>query len=108
MSDPSIRPYCSATIASHFASLAYTRLCHQAVKVHLTGSLNVAVCRLLPMYEYREGLLAAIAENQVLIVVAETGSGKTTQVRIAASAPAALAACWTTSWQAWHATCRGL
>lgn len=34
----------------------------------------------LPVFEYREELLAAIAEHQVLIVEAETGSGKTTQL----------------------------
>ncbi|KAL4080949.1 pre-mRNA splicing factor [Scleroderma citrinum] len=34
----------------------------------------------LPIYTYREDLLAAIKEHQVLIVVAETGSGKTTQL----------------------------
>ncbi|KIK27486.1 hypothetical protein PISMIDRAFT_187039 [Pisolithus microcarpus 441] len=34
----------------------------------------------LPIYTYREQLLAAIKEHQVLIVVAETGSGKTTQL----------------------------
>lgn len=34
----------------------------------------------LPVYEYREDLLAAIADHQVLIVEAETGSGKTTQL----------------------------
>ncbi|WWD09444.1 hypothetical protein V865_007568 [Kwoniella europaea PYCC6329] len=34
----------------------------------------------LPIYEYRDELLEAIAEHQVLIVVAETGSGKTTQL----------------------------
>ena len=34
----------------------------------------------LPMYPYREALLEAIAEHQVIIVVAETGSGKTTQI----------------------------
>jgi pre-mRNA-splicing factor ATP-dependent RNA helicase DHX16 len=34
----------------------------------------------LPIYEYREQLLEAIKEHQVLIVVAETGSGKTTQL----------------------------
>lgn len=35
---------------------------------------------LLPMYQYKEGLLKAIAEYQVLVIVGETGSGKTTQV----------------------------
>lgn len=34
----------------------------------------------LPMYEFRQGILDAIAQFQVLIVVAETGSGKTTQL----------------------------
>ncbi|CDO71497.1 hypothetical protein BN946_scf184909.g91 [Trametes cinnabarina] len=34
----------------------------------------------LPIYQYRDQLLDAIKEHQVLIVVAETGSGKTTQL----------------------------
>lgn len=34
----------------------------------------------LPMFKYREELLAAIDEYQILIVVGETGSGKTTQL----------------------------
>ncbi|KAG8884376.1 hypothetical protein FRB97_004385 [Tulasnella sp. 331] len=34
----------------------------------------------LPIYQYREQILEAIAKYQVLIVVAETGSGKTTQL----------------------------
>ncbi|CAE7148572.1 unnamed protein product, partial [Rhizoctonia solani] len=34
----------------------------------------------LPIYTYREQLLEAIETHQVLIVVAETGSGKTTQL----------------------------
>ena len=34
----------------------------------------------LPIYAFREDLLAAIAEYQVLIIVGETGSGKTTQI----------------------------
>ncbi|KZO92694.1 pre-mRNA splicing factor [Calocera viscosa TUFC12733] len=34
----------------------------------------------LPIFAYREQLLEAIKDNQVLIVVAETGSGKTTQL----------------------------
>ncbi|WWD17844.1 hypothetical protein CI109_102288 [Kwoniella shandongensis] len=34
----------------------------------------------LPIFEFRDELLAAIAEHQVLVVVAETGSGKTTQL----------------------------
>ena len=38
--------------------------------------------KLLPMFPYRETLLQAIAEHQVLIIVGETGSGKTTQVTL--------------------------
>ncbi|KAK6200330.1 P-loop containing nucleoside triphosphate hydrolase protein [Scheffersomyces amazonensis] len=34
----------------------------------------------LPVYKYREEFLDAISKNQVLIVVGETGSGKTTQL----------------------------
>ena len=34
----------------------------------------------LPIFDYRTQLLEAIADNQVLIVVGETGSGKTTQI----------------------------
>lgn len=34
----------------------------------------------LPVYQYRSGLLEAIAKYPVLIVVGETGSGKTTQL----------------------------
>jgi pre-mRNA-splicing factor ATP-dependent RNA helicase DHX16 len=33
----------------------------------------------LPVYAYREGFLQAVEENQVIILVGETGSGKTTQ-----------------------------
>ena len=36
--------------------------------------------RLLPIYPYREKLLAAIRDNKILIIVGETGSGKTTQI----------------------------
>lgn len=34
----------------------------------------------LPMYPYREQLLQAVEEHQVIIIVGETGSGKTTQI----------------------------
>lgn len=36
--------------------------------------------RNLPIYQYRQQVIDSIAENKVLLVVAETGSGKTTQV----------------------------
>ena len=35
----------------------------------------------LPVYDCRDELLQVIKENQVVVVVGETGSGKTTQVR---------------------------
>jgi pre-mRNA-splicing factor ATP-dependent RNA helicase DHX16 len=34
----------------------------------------------LPIYAYREQFLAALAEYQILVIVGETGSGKTTQL----------------------------
>ncbi|KAK7039214.1 hypothetical protein VNI00_010119 [Paramarasmius palmivorus] len=34
----------------------------------------------LPIYQWRDQLIEAVKEHQVLIVVAETGSGKTTQI----------------------------
>lgn len=34
----------------------------------------------LPIFKLKEQLLKAIKENQILIVVGETGSGKTTQI----------------------------
>jgi pre-mRNA-splicing factor ATP-dependent RNA helicase DHX16 len=34
----------------------------------------------LPIYKYRDQLLAAIRDNQILVIEGETGSGKTTQI----------------------------
>ncbi|UPQ99353.1 P-loop-containing nucleoside triphosphate hydrolase [Chloropicon primus] len=39
-----------------------------------------AVRASLPIYQYRESLLSAIQEYQILIIVGETGSGKSTQI----------------------------
>ncbi len=36
--------------------------------------------KLLPIYPYREELLDAVAAYQIVVIVGETGSGKTTQV----------------------------
>ena len=36
--------------------------------------------KLLPIFAYREQLLAAVAAHQVVVIVGETGSGKTTQI----------------------------
>jgi len=42
---------------------------------------KVRECReSLPVYPLREELLKAVRDNQVLIIVGETGSGKTTQI----------------------------
>lgn len=38
--------------------------------------------RFLPVYGCRDELLQVIRENQVVVVVGETGSGKTTQVML--------------------------
>jgi pre-mRNA-splicing factor ATP-dependent RNA helicase DHX16 len=46
----------------------------------VTDSKIEATRKSLPVYEYRDELLEAIAEHQVLIIEAETGSGKTTQL----------------------------
>ena len=45
--------------------------------------------KFLPVYDSREELLHIIRENQVVIVVGETGSGKTTQVCSSCEASAA-------------------
>jgi pre-mRNA-splicing factor ATP-dependent RNA helicase DHX16 len=59
----------------------------------LVGLLSISTCsppssaktiedtrKSLPIYQFRDDILAAVKEHQVLIVVAETGSGKTTQL----------------------------
>lgn len=38
------------------------------------------VRRSLPIFPYREDLLSAIHEHQILVIEGETGSGKTTQI----------------------------
>jgi pre-mRNA-splicing factor ATP-dependent RNA helicase DHX16 len=49
-------------------------------KAHTAAMTIEQTRKSLPIYEFREELLEAIAEHQVLVVVAETGSGKTTQL----------------------------
>src|SRR5699024_1709413 len=34
----------------------------------------------LPIYQFKDELIKAVADNQILIVIGETGSGKTTQI----------------------------
>lgn len=57
----------------------------RALDQRLTAAENKAASiqetrKSLPLAKYRDELLGAIAEHQVIIVVAETGSGKTTQI----------------------------
>ncbi|RKP23951.1 P-loop containing nucleoside triphosphate hydrolase protein [Syncephalis pseudoplumigaleata] len=45
------------------------------------AAMSIAeVRRSLPVYQFRDDLLRAIEEYQVLVIVGETGSGKTTQI----------------------------
>jgi pre-mRNA-splicing factor ATP-dependent RNA helicase DHX16 len=48
--------------------------------LHSTAKTIEETRKSLPIYAYRDQLIEAIAEHQTLIVVAETGSGKTTQL----------------------------
>ena len=36
--------------------------------------------KMLPIYPYRDELLKAVDDHQILVIVGETGSGKTTQI----------------------------
>jgi pre-mRNA-splicing factor ATP-dependent RNA helicase DHX16 len=50
-------------------------------ELQLTEHQKILACRKrLPVYPYREEFLAAVKDHRVLILVGETGSGKTTQV----------------------------
>ncbi|XP_049851804.1 ATP-dependent RNA helicase dhx8-like [Schistocerca gregaria] len=52
-----------------------------ATKLGWTTSMSIQEQRRsLPVYAFREKLLEAISNNRILIVVGETGSGKTTQL----------------------------
>jgi pre-mRNA-splicing factor ATP-dependent RNA helicase DHX16 len=65
---------CEYTIIASSVNLFVTE------RLPLLDTKIEATRKSLPVYEYRDELLAAIAEHQVLIVEAETGSGKTTQL----------------------------
>lgn len=45
-----------------------------------TDNPLAAAAKKLPIYAYKETFLRLLAENQTLVVVGETGSGKTTQI----------------------------
>lgn len=44
------------------------------------GTARVAAPEDLPVLAYREKILDLLIENRVIVVVGETGSGKTTQI----------------------------
>jgi pre-mRNA-splicing factor ATP-dependent RNA helicase DHX16 len=54
-------------------SISICSSCSTAKRSRIQGSH-------FPIYQFRDDILAAVKEHQVLIVVAETGSGKTTQL----------------------------
>ena len=55
-------------------------LCLQAISDWAKSRTLQQQRQFLPVYDCREELLQVIRENQVVVVVGETGSGKTTQV----------------------------
>ena len=56
--------------------------CLQAVSDFAKSKTLQEQRRFLPVYDCRDELLQVIRENQVVVVVGETGSGKTTQASI--------------------------
>ena len=62
------------------------RAAREAVKVDAFAKLQADRAS-LPIFPYREPLLDAVAKHQILIIVGETGSGKTTQVNAVDAAP---------------------
>ena len=56
--------------------------CLQAVSDFAKSKTLQEQRRFLPVYDCRDELLQVIRENQVVVVVGETGSGKTTQASV--------------------------
>jgi len=54
--------------------------CFSTFSLRSTAQTIEETRKSLPIYQFRDDILAAVKEHQVLIVVAETGSGKTTQL----------------------------
>lgn len=80
--------------ASHSASTKGVGMAPQDIpewKKHVIGSKKIGYGKktdlslleqrqTLPIYKLRDDLIKAVTENQILIVIGETGSGKTTQI----------------------------
>lgn len=70
----------------HAEALTFSRSCDQdqdapaLSQAELKKQSMQEVRRSLPIFPYREDLLAAIEEHQILVIEGETGSGKTTQI----------------------------
>ena len=61
--------------------LQYETRLEEALKTEETRILTIQESRkLLPVHQYRDELLQEIKKHQVLIIMGETGSGKTTQL----------------------------
>lgn len=58
----------------------FSLFCPPVCLPHSTAQTIEETRKSLPVYQFRDDILAAVKEHQVLIVVAETGSGKTTQL----------------------------
>lgn len=59
------------------------RLWNSSASVPLTANVSQSIKETranLPIFGYKEGIIQAITENQIIIISSETGSGKTTQV----------------------------
>ncbi|XP_017302227.1 ATP-dependent RNA helicase DHX8-like [Diaphorina citri] len=80
------------TIVEQRQSLPIYKLKHELIKVSLFVRLNcnsfgkktnltiVEQRQSLPIYKLKDELIKAVSDNQILIVIGETGSGKTTQI----------------------------
>ena len=64
-----------------FTLLVVSRLEHQGIRSKTISEEEIGKQRKrLPIYQYREQFVNAVRFNQVVVVVGETGSGKSTQM----------------------------
>jgi hypothetical protein len=75
-----LRPRVRRRSSNPCASSALINLPSLLLILRAPADKIAAVRKSLPIFGFREELLQAIADHQVLIVTAETGSGKTTQL----------------------------